>query len=84
MADYQDDAALKAFYTDLQQATGEQLDLTSLSGENMAGLLIKYPQIQEVIMRHSKDPAFAKTLQEIFSNPQFVRSVAVLQQGKQK
>lgn len=41
----------------------------------------KYPQVQEVLAKHSKDPEFVKTLQEIFSNPQFVHSVAVLQGG---
>ena len=84
MSDYRDNPQLQAFYADLQQSTGQPLDLTSLSGENLAVLLIKYPQIQEVITRHAQDPAFAKTLQEIFSNPQFVQSVAVLQQGKEK
>ena len=84
LADYQDNAALQSFYADLFQSTGESLDLTSLSGDNMTVLLAKYPQIQDVIAKHTQNPEFVKTLQEVFSNPQFVRSVAVLQQGKDK
>jgi len=84
LADYQEDEALKSFYADLQKSTGEAISLVDLSGEGMAALLIKHPEIQEVIARHTQDPAFAKTLQEIFSNPQFGYSVAVLQQRPRK
>ena len=77
--DYRQDTKLQAFYADLQKATGEQISLADLSGENLGNLLEQYPQIQEVLARYAKDPEFTKTLQEIFSNPQFVRSVAILQ-----
>lgn len=83
LSDYRQDPALQAFYTDLQKTTGRKIELTDLSGENLSALLRQYPQAQEVIARHAKDPILAKTLQEIFSNPQFVRSVAVLQ-GKEQ
>ena len=82
LSDYKDNPELKAFYAELQQSTGQPLDLVSLSGENMADLLTKYPQIQEIISRHSQDPSFSKTVQEIFSNPQFIRSVVILQEEK--
>ena len=84
LQDYKEDKALQAFYADLEQTTGASLDLSDLSGDNMLPLLVRYPQIQEVIARHSQDPAFAKILQEIFANPQFSRSVAVLQQPQRK
>ena len=79
LSDYRQDPGLQALYNDLQKTTGRKIDLADLSGENLAALLKQYPQAQEVIARHAKDPALAKTLQEIFSNPQFVRSVTVLQ-----
>ena len=82
--DYRENPQLQDFYEDLRRNTGESLTLSDLSGENMKDLLIKHPQIQEIIARHSKDPQFVKTLQEIFSNPQFIHSVAVLQQNKDK
>lgn len=80
LADYKDDAQLQAFHADLAKATGAQIGLADLSGENMTALLQQYPQIQPVIARYMQDPQFNKTLQEIFTNPQFVQSVAVLQQ----
>ena len=84
LADYQQDPKLQAFYKDLQQATGENIDLSMLSGEQLGSLLTQYPQIQEVIARYSKDPEFVRTLQAIFSNPQFAQSVAILQQESVK
>lgn len=77
--DYRQDAKLQAFYADLKKATGQKIDLTDLTGENLGKLLKQYPQIQDILAQHSKDPAFSKTIQEIFANPQFVRSVAILQ-----
>ena len=82
--DYSQDPKLQAFYQDLQQSTGQSIELTDLSGENLPALLTKYPQIQQIIAKHSQDPEFVKTLQEIFSNPQFIRSVVVLQQNPEK
>ena len=80
LADYRDNDQLQHFYNDLKQATGQSVELTDLSGENMGELLKQYPQIQPLIAQYAQDPQFGKVLQEIFSNPQFVRSVAVLQQ----
>ena len=82
LADYQDDPKLQAFYEEIKQATGQQIDLSVLSGEQLGPLLTQYPQLQEIIARYSKDPQFVSTLQQIFSNPQFVQSVAVLQGEK--
>ena len=81
--DYRDDVNLQAFYTDLQKSTGQKIDLADLSGENMPRLMRRYPQITQIIEQHAQNEAFSKVLEEIFSNPQFVRSVAILQQGKQ-
>ena len=81
LADYQQDEKVQAFYADLQKSTGKDITLADLSGENLATLLQQHPQLQEVVSRYSKDPEFAKTLQAIFANPQFVQSVMILQQG---
>lgn len=80
LKDYQDNVSLKAFYEDVRQSTGADLDLVTLSQGNIAPLLQQYPQLQEVIARHAKDPKFVRTMQEILSNPQFMSSVAILQQ----
>ena len=82
LEDYRQDPSLQAFYQDLQESTGKNINLEDLSGENLGAILQQYPQVQEVIRQHSQDPQFAKTLQEIFTNPQFVQSVAVLQSGQ--
>ncbi len=84
LEDYREDPKLQAFHADLQKAAGRPLNLTDLSGEQLPDLLRSYPQIQPVIAQYSQDPQFAKLLQEIFSNPQFVRSVGVLQQPGRK
>lgn len=82
LADYASHPKMQAFYADLARATGRtDITLESLSGAALPELMKKYPQVQEVLAKHSKDPEFVKTLQEIFSNPQFVHSVAVLQGG---
>ena len=78
--DYRDDENLRAFYADLEKSTGEKISLADLSGERMQILMQRYPQIAQIIERHGQNPAFSQVLQEIFSNPQFVRSVAILQQ----
>lgn len=80
--DYKDNQPLQAFYADLRQSTGQTISLADLSGERMELLLKRYPQISQIIEQHAQDPAFSQVLQEIFTNPQFVRSVAVLQQKK--
>lgn len=78
--DYRENEALQSFYKDLQKSTGQSITLADLSGAKMNRLLQQYPQIQQIIEYHSQNPAFSTVLQEIFSNPQFVYSVSVLQQ----
>ena len=77
--DYREDAALQAFYKDLRQSTGQSITLLDLSGDSMDELLGRYPQITQIIEHHGQNPAFSAVLQEIFSNPQYVRSVSILQ-----
>ena len=78
--DYSQTPQMQAFYQDLQQATGQSgITLAQLSGPELGKMLQQYPQVQQVITKHAQDPEFAKMMQEIFTNPQFVKSVAVLQ-----
>ncbi len=80
MDDYRANPKMKAFYADIQKATSRtDITLETLSSEGLPQLMQQYPQLQEVMVKYAKDPEFAKTLQEIFSNPQFMQSVAVLQ-----
>lgn len=83
LADYQDDPTMQAFEADLRAASNGEASLAVLSGEGLSTLLDKYPQLQDVIDRYARDKAFAPTLQEIFGNPQFAASVAVLQGSAQ-
>ena len=81
--DYKDNPEIQDFYADLRQATGrDDIDLTALSGEKLPQLLAQYPQLQQVVAKHAQNPAFVRTLQEIFQNPQFVQSIVVLQGAK--
>ena len=85
LSDYEQEPAVKQFYEEVRQATdGKEIKLEDLSGENLPALLKENPQLLQVISQHTKDPAFAKTLQEIFANPQFAQSVAVLQSEQQQ
>lgn len=81
LRDYAAQPEIQAFYKDLQAATGQNLSLADLSGDQLPALLMRYPQLQQVIVKHAQDPQFAKTLAELFANPQFVESVQVLQQN---
>lgn len=81
---YKNNTALQRFNRDLRAAAaGEQVDLTVLSGPDLPALMLRYPQLQTVIVEHAKDPEFVKVTQEIFSNPQYVQSVALLQRASQ-
>lgn len=79
--DYRQDPKMQAFYADLKAVTGDDITMAQLSGADLPKLLKQYPQLQGVIAKHAQDPQFAKTMQEILTNPQFVQSVAVLQKG---
>ncbi len=82
--DYKQNPKIQAFYADLRKATGEEITLAQLSGAELPRLLQQYPQLQQVLTKHVQDPEFAKILQEIFANPQFIQSVAVLQNAPNK
>ena len=78
--DYKETPQIQAFHQDMQQATGrEDITLEQLSAANVSAILQQYPQLQEVLSKHSQNPEFTKTLQEIFNNPQFIESVKILQ-----
>lgn len=82
LSDYKDNPALQAFYADLQEATGREIDLAVLSSDRMADLVRQYPQVPQIMDKHTQNPEFAQVMQEILRNPQFARSVAVLQGGE--
>ncbi|MBR4355311.1 MAG: hypothetical protein IKP96_01885 [Elusimicrobiaceae bacterium] len=78
--DFQQEPEIQSFNRDLAQATkGQAIDLSSLSGGNLAQILQDNPRIKEVVSKHMQNPDFAQKVQEIFSNPQFVQSVRQLQ-----
>lgn len=80
LADYKDSEVMNNFNRDLRKAAGgAEVDLSMLSGPDMAATVAKYPQVQQVVAQYAKDPEFIRITQEIFKNPQFVQSVMVLQ-----
>jgi len=81
--DYNEEPAVQSFNAELSQATrGEATDISALSGAGLEPLLEQYPQVKEIVAKHMKDPTFAQTVDQIFSNPQFIESVRQLQQTK--
>ena len=80
LADFKDDANLRAFNKELKEVTqGATTDLAGLSGGDLGKILQQNPQISEVVSKHMQNPDFAKTVQQIFSNPQFIESVQQLE-----
>ena len=81
--DFNNQPEVQAFNKDLLEATqGSALDLSALSGGDIAQVMQQNPEITQVISKHMQNPDFAKTVQQIFSNPQFVESVRHLQQAQ--
>ena len=79
--DYKDEPEIKAFNQELKQLTrGQAADLSALGNGNLQQLLKDNPQIQAVVSKHMQDPDFARKVQQILTNPQFVQSVRELQQ----
>ena len=79
--DFKNEPSIRSFNADLVRATrGQAVDLSSLSGGDLAQVLKDNPQVRQVIVQHMQDPEFAQKIQQIFSNPQFVQSVQHLQQ----
>lgn len=80
LADYGQEDAFRRFGRELSQATnGEITGLGSLSGPEVARLVQKYPQVTKIIAKNMQDPQFAAMVKDVFSNPQYVQSIAVLQ-----
>ncbi len=78
--DYKNEPEIKAFNQELAQVTkGQAVDLSSLGKGDLRQILQDNPQIQAVVTKHMKDPAFAQKAQQILSNPQFIESVRQLQ-----
>ncbi len=79
-SDYQNNEALQSFNQELAQLTqGEATTLLDLSGPNLTAVIQKYPQVRQLINKHMQTPQFAEVVGQIFSNPQYVQSVQVLQ-----
>lgn len=82
LADYADEPLLQQFNAELTQLTnGMAQGLQDLSGPNLAQVMKDYPQVQQLITRYSQNPDFTALVGQIFSNPQYVQSVQVLQGG---
>ncbi len=82
--DFNEQPEVQAFNKDLIQATqGAAVDLSALSGGDVAQVLKQNPEIAQIITKHMQNPEFAQTVQQIFSNPQFVESVRQLQRAQE-
>lgn len=80
LADYQNEPALTAFNQELAALTqGQATSLLDLSGPRLTAVMQQYPQVEKLIAKHLQNPDFAAVVGQIFSNPQYVQSVQVLQ-----
>ena len=83
LADYKDDPTMKAFNRELKEVTnGRATDIVALSGGDLAHVLRQNPQIGQVVAKYMQNQDFAKSVQEIFTNPQFIESVEQLRQAQ--
>lgn len=81
--DYKNEPEIQSFNQELSQVTkGQAVDLSSLGKGDISQVLKDNPQVQAVVAKHMKDPAFAQKAQQILSNPQFIESVRQLQRNQ--
>lgn len=79
-SDYQTDPALADFNKELSHLTqGRAQTLQDLSGPRLTTIMQDYPEVNNLIKKHLQNPQFAAVVGQIFSNPQYVQSVQVLQ-----
>lgn len=80
LADYAKDPVMQQFNRELSSATqGQAKDLADLSGPRLQELMQSHPQVAQVVQKYMKKPEFSAAVEQIFSNPQYVQSVRVLQ-----
>ena len=80
LADYAGDSVMQQFNRDLSSATqGQATGLADLSGPKLQDLMQAHPQVAQVVQKYMKNPDFSAAVEQIFSNPQYVQSVRVLQ-----
>ena len=78
--DYRADPALVAFNQELSRLTqGQANSLEDLSGPRLTAVIQTHPEVQQLIQKHLQNPQFSMIVGQIFSNPQYVQSVQVLQ-----
>ena len=80
--DYRMDPAFRKFNAELERITeGKIKDFEELSNQSLSQILQDNPQIVDFANSSETKEDFARILQEIFSNPQFQKSVQKLQGG---
>lgn len=80
LADYAQSSVMKQFNSELSSATqGQAKGLADLSGPKLQDLMQDHPQVAQVVQKYMKNPEFSAAVEQIFSNPQYVQSIRVLQ-----
>lgn len=80
--DYRMDPLFRKFNEDLERVTnGKVKSFSDLSTQSLTQILQDNPEIEELVRSNETKEDFMKVLQEIFSNPQYQKSVQRLQGG---
>ena len=80
--DYRMNPAFRRFNEQLEQVTnGKIKDFGALSTQSLAQIFQEHPQILQIVRENETKEDFMRVLQEIFSNPQYQKSVQKLQGG---
>lgn len=83
LSDYRMNPAFRRFNEELERVTkGKVKDFGDLSTQSLVQILGENPQIMEIVSKNETKEDFMGVLQEIFSNPQYQKSVQQLQGGK--
>ena len=81
--DYRMDPIFRKFNEDLERVTnGKIKSFSELSTQSLTQILQENPEIEELVRNNETKEDFVKVLQEIFSNPQYQKSVQRLQGGE--
>ena len=82
LSDYRMNPAFQKFNEDLERVTkGKVKSFEELSNQSLTQILQQNPEIEEIVRKNVAKEDFAEMLNQIFSNPQYQKSVAQLQGG---
>lgn len=82
LSDYRMNPAFRKFNEELERITeGKIKDFGELSTQSLTQIFQEHPQIAQIVRENETREDFMRVLQEVFSNPQYQKSVQQLQGG---